>query len=78
MQNLDEAFDALVADVGPAIKLICSVMKGIKSLAFTPRSIRIYKNFGHHLQVGISAPGSRRSDLQAREDNARRGAVNLR
>ena len=30
LQNLDEALDALVADIGPALKRICSEMKGIK------------------------------------------------
>ena len=29
LQNIDEALDGLVADIGPALKQICNKMKGI-------------------------------------------------
>ena len=58
LQNLDEALDALVADIGPALKRTCNEMKGSKvwpSLHVRYESVNpldtISKSVEAHLEV---------------------------
>ena len=62
LQKLDEALDALVSDIGPALKRICSEMKVIKVW----RSIHGRYELANPLDLiskSVEAHQSRRPDL---------------